>query len=159
MGLMPGGFSLLPKECVMEWTEHLDVLGLVGFIAFLFVGGWILYRPKRHPTNNNTSTGEDVMVKHFRNARVKFIVGEGITDFIEDAVFKGKITRGEAMEVYFKFGHAFGMEDLLPRPYPKDKLTKGETEYLKAQIKARIKNQTIANVEPLPVKKRIIGKK
>jgi hypothetical protein len=117
-----------------------NVLGLFGTVVLIYYVAYLLLRPRKQLRN------EGDMIKHFRNARVRFIVGEGITEFIEEAVFKGKITRSESIDVYNKIGREFGLTDLLPKKKVKQKLSRGETEHLKEQIKERIAKQTTGNV-------------
>ena len=136
------------------WTVPTDMYYLFGVVCLFFLVAWYLNKPHK------TKMGEGEMARYFRNARVRFIVGEGITEVIEDAVFKNKLSRAESIDVYNKIGRAFGLVDLLPKRPLQAKLSRGETEHLKEQILSRIKKQTTDNVEPLPIKRiRTLGKK
>lgn len=109
-----------------------NVLGLVGVIALLYLVGWYLNRPRP------VRMGEDAMTRHFRNQHVKFLLGEGITDMVEDWVHHDRISRGDALDIYYKIGHTFGIEGLVQRKPPKVKLSKGQADHLKDQIAGRI---------------------
>lgn len=119
-----------------------NVLGLFGVVCGIYLFAWLTLRPRQ------SSMGESEMAKHFRDARVRFFVGEGVTEFVEEGVFKEKITRDEALDIYEKIGRAFGLVDLLPKKKPKQKLSRGETEHLKAQIKERVEQQTVVAFKP-----------
>jgi hypothetical protein len=142
---LPSGW--FPDELITQlpvWhppSALVNVLGLFGTVVLMYYVAYLMLRPRRQVPDN-----EGDMVKHFRNARVRFIVGEGITEFIEEAVFRDKITRAESIDVYNKIGREFGLTDLLPKKKVKQKLSRGETEHLKEQIKERIAKQTTGNV-------------
>lgn len=132
-------------------TNTMNVIGLGCTVVLIYIVAWLLNKPRR------LHVGEDAMVRHFRDARVRFIVGELITEGVEEAVFKEKLTRPESIDIYTKIGQAFNLVDLLPKRKPKQKLSRGEVEHLKSQIKERIASQTVDNVVPMP-KKRVLGK-
>jgi hypothetical protein len=130
-------------------SQVVNVFGLFGVVCAIYALAWLFNRP----LTKKTRMGEDAMVKHFRDQRVRYIVGELITEGVEEAVFKEKLTRSESLDIYAKIGRAFGLVDLLPKKKVKQKLSRGETEHLKEQIKERVKAQTTANVEVMPERK------
>lgn len=118
-------------------TSLVNVLGLIGTISLIYLVAYLLNRPKR------ISGGEDAMTRYFRNEHVKFLLGEGITDMVEDWVHHERISRGDAMDIYYKIGHAFGLDGLIQRKPPKIKLSKGQADYLKEQISQRVNPETL----------------
>jgi hypothetical protein len=151
-----GWFPVQPDELINRigmWhppNTLVNVLGLFGTVVLIYYVAYLMLRPRSQPRD------EGDMARHFRDAHIRFIVGEGVTEFVEEAVFKEKITRTEATDIYNKFGHTFSISDLLPKKKTKQKLSRGETEHLKEQIKERIQKQTIANVVPI---KPVLGRK
>lgn len=165
MALTPSDISLpfhvdVPVEAqqylhdLVTWRppeSMVNVMGLVGFIALLYLVGWWMNRPRP------IRMGEDEMTaKSFRSARVKFIVAEGVTAFVEEAAYKKKLTAFEVNEIYYKIGKAFGLIDLLPKRKPKEKLSRGEQEYLKEKIKDRSPN--VVRLKPKQLGKNMLKK-
>jgi hypothetical protein len=121
-------------------------IGLFSVVALIYLVAYLLNKKPRE------KMGEADMVQHFRNRRVAYIVGEGITEIVEEAVFRDQMTRAEAMDVYTKIGREFGLIDLLPKRRVRNKLSRGECEHLKEQIRKRIDQQT-NNVIPIEHRK------
>jgi hypothetical protein len=84
------------------------------------------------------------MVQDLRDTRVKFIVGNILTEGVEEYRYRNKLSDKECADIYFKMGRAFGLTDVLPQKKQPAKLPHGKVQLLKMQIKQRLAAQGIS---------------
>lgn len=129
----------------IETTNVLPLLIILGIIVFLYLtlntidklGAWKVGRGKK-------------MSKKLRKEYLIRTISDGVTDLLENLVYKGKITREEASHYYKRLGYAGALWDLFPRRVMKHP----NPAILKHDIKERIDSH-----KPVPLPDAIMEEK
>lgn len=121
------------RETNLMLAPHMPVLIAVAMIiALIILAHWALNSKK-------TSRGPRKMSTREREKYVKSLLGDIITDGLEDAEFQGKLTRDEVNTWYRRLGNLVDLRDLLPK----------SQETIKEGLKKRVGNGLHKPV-PLP---------
>jgi len=114
------------------WSYHpppqqsLNILGLGLFVVATYACAYYL------GTRTKAAARERLMRRE-REAHVKSLIGDAITEAVEDLIHKQELSRSEAGFWYKRIGHVLTLPDVLSK----------ETKALKEQLKEKHKGKTL----------------
>lgn len=115
-------------------SQHvIDTIGLAVVVMSIWAVAFWLGR-RSNPSRQRTR-----QMRWDREKEVKSMIGDAVTEAIEDLVFNGKLKRDEAGFWYNRLGNVLTIPDVLQK----------NTQALKEKLKEKHKGKTKTNIVPL----------
>ena len=132
--LMFDTIASYPPGLLISWSIIGGLVLLIGYLQWRAVA--------IHKRISRQRWGRTMLLqKRERDVQVKSIISDIITDGIEDAIYKKRLTSTEADQWYARFGKILDLTDLLPKIRGQRQLN------LKEDIRSRVKGSS----NPLPI--------